>query len=243
MSPELSEYNFLCDVQPALAQKLGPADPFAEPWNRLFSTLYLAESAAAVRARALADHFHKTGDEIRREFYLDMAAEEEGHADLVRSIVGRFYDADDKTKDVYAGRRCRLPENIRYLEWLVIIHQVFEPSALAILSYLRKYADEYFESAWARQIKRVTARILREEAAHIRKGCQHILAERRCLLSEGIVRDLKISIRTHKRFIESGIYGIFDHSVFEQVAPALVSRLATSYSATQPGVFNAKATS
>lgn len=209
----------------------------ARPWNALFSSLYLAELAAAKQAEYAAAEFYKLGNVEAAGFYQRMAEEERSHAVIVQSMISEFIPPPQISYDVYDGKRCKTSGDANLAERLSIVHMVFEPSALAFLSFVKAEAENVFESDWAKIITDGCTSILWDESRHIRTG-KEMIAPLLAELSDSELDLVKSGMKSHKAFLSAGIRTFFRGSAFSSLPKILNDRYDFSFRNAANGVIN-----
>ncbi len=217
--------------------KTSPSDPQSRPWNALFSSLYLAECAAAREAAWAHAETRKIGNIKAAGFYLEMAREEERHAELVKRMFSEFIVPPRTTYDVYAAKRCLLDGPANLVERLAVVHLIFEPSAMAFLSYIQNEAETLFTAEWSRTIRAASLEILQDEAKHIRTGRDYVQSG---LDGVSDVERLKIqaSMKTHRAFLKGGIRRFFAGTELSHLPEILNERYEFALNNSVKGIFD-----
>lgn len=183
------------------------SEPLTRNWNAFFSSLACAEQAAAVQCERIAEGFEARGDLNLASRYREYAGEERGHFRIVSAVCREFHDPTARARQAYDGGLMNPDPSI--LERLAVVHIGFEPSALAYLGYLFRYADELLgEARWASEIKAGFGAILREEVTHIHFGKNVILSEW-AAASPGTQATVLKALRRHRAFLSLGLGSFF----------------------------------
>jgi hypothetical protein len=209
--------------------KLSWTDPDAMPWHRLLSSAAAAEHAAAVHTARLSDYFQATEREDLAVLYGQFSKEELRH----EIAVLRTCEPTPLTtisRQVYGCERMRLHDTAWWhIELMSVVHLVFEPAALAYLSFLCKNAHAIFEQPWADIICQEFARIVSEESVHMSTGRQ-LIRDLTPSLGDDILATLKQSIATHRAFATFGVRRFFCNVPSqENHRTALLSRYANVF--------------
>lgn len=230
---EKSYYNNLNTRQKLV--KMTPDCVGSRPWQALFSSLYLAEVAAGRQAVLASDEFRSHGDSSRAAFYKEMASEEVQHAAIVRKMFRDFAPPPNLACDVYDARRCLTTGRANMVERLAIVHLVFEPSAIAFLSFIGSEAPFIFEDAWAGEIQKSCRAILCDEARHVRSGREILTTLLAEIAREDIIL-IRRSMGSHKAFLTAGLRRFFAGSQFCEVPKLLNERYEFSFRNAVSGV-------
>lgn len=209
----------------------------ADPWHKLFSSLYLAEGAAATQADFLAKKYKASGNQDLYKFYDNMADEERHHAELVKNIIFEFHLPPQTSMDIYSAKRLRCDGNANILERAAIIHIAFEPAALAFMSYIYSRANELFENRWAATIRKSFLAILADEANHAKIGRQ-IIKDQLISINYEDCQKIKKSLYTHRAFLVGGIRKYFkNYDDQAQISEDLIERYNFSFYQSIRGLF------
>jgi hypothetical protein len=226
-------------MQIETARIFAPVDSsslLAEPWLRLFSSLSLAEEAAGKLTRWAAEEFLRSGNLELFRHYQRIADEEFIHAKLVRAVARTFFVPPDASLGIYAGQRFVLTGRARLAEVLATIHLVFEPSALAFLSYIQVRAPEFFVGSWATDVENAFGAILRDESEHIKSSFDILSALISGLRDEERIQ-LRRTMRTHRIFLKAGIQNFFSANDFQRrIGRELNERFDFSYQQVMKGL-------
>ncbi len=191
-------------------------------WNALFSSLALAEEAAARECRKVAARFIANDQPDRASEYLGLADEEDQHHRLALSVAREFIPITDRAKIIYAGGY--FTDDGSVLECLMSVHLVFEPSALAFLGFIARNANKLIQDkTWASEIQNAFGLILRDEVSHVINGCETI----RQVWNEASRDDKKLALKTmrkHRAFLKAGLRSVLKDGVERSVIDSMLRR-------------------
>ena len=178
-----------------------------ESWNALFSSLALAEKAAANECQKIADQFRAEGNESLAAEYDALVLEENHHGALAGSVVKNLIPITDRAAAVYNGEF--FSENASALERLTSVHLVFEPSALAFLGYVSAHSHELIsDRTWAKEISSAFNKIIKDEVSHVADGANLIRQFWNSATEEERQCSLK-TMRKHRAFLKAGLQSFF----------------------------------
>lgn len=204
-------------------------------WNAFFSSLALAEKAAAEQCQLISEHYAREGNAALADEYAQLFEEEITHFQLASAVCLEAVEASNTAKAVYAGGL--LSKSPSILERMAVIHLVFEPSALAFLGYLYQESQSVFTDALlVKRIKKNFSLILRDEVNHVHEGSK-IVAELWGAAPERERRTCLKSIRRHRAFLVAGLKSFFkdDAETRAHLTPML-NRFESHYSRAVKGV-------
>ena len=176
-------------------------------WDRYFSGLSASEFAAGHQCHLIAKEFETLGRKDLAARYYQFAIEEEDHGRLGGAMGSRAYPLTPTAIEVFKGEQL---ENGHVLSnRLMVIHSVFEPSALAILGFLNQNADDLFDRYRANIVKACTASVLRDEVGHVLDGAKLIKE----LIDDGTLPKPSVEtvacMKFHLAFVKSGFRSFF----------------------------------
>lgn len=176
-------------------------------WDRYFSGLSASEFAAGHQSHLIAHEFEKLGRKDLADRYYQFSIEEEDHGRLGAAMGTKQYPLTSKAREVFKGDL--LEKGHVLSNRLMVIHSVFEPSALAILGFLNQNADDIFERYRANVVKACTASVLRDEVGHVLDGAKLIKE----LIDEGTLpkptSDTIACMKFHLAFVKAGFRSFF----------------------------------
>jgi hypothetical protein len=176
-------------------------------WDRYFSGLSASEFAAGRQCHLIASEFEKLGRNDLAKMYYQFAIEEEDHGRLGGAMGSRAYPLTETAQEVFKGKQ--LESGHVLSNRLMVIHSVFEPSALAILGFLNQNADEIFDRYRANIVKACTASVLRDEVGHVLDGAKLIKE----LIDDGTLpkpsAETVACMKFHLAFVKSGFRSFF----------------------------------
>lgn len=179
-------------------------------WNALFSSLALAEKAAANECQKISDQFLKEGKlELAKE-YEDLVYEEFRHCELAYSVARKIVPITPKARVIYNGEL--FSKNASTLERMASVHLIFEPAALAFLGYVSSHSKELIQDEkWASEITRAFNCILRDEVSHVLNGSKTI----REFWKNASFEEKRTSLKTmkkHRAFLKAGLKSFFKNN-------------------------------
>ena len=181
--------------------------PDENSWNALFSSLALAEKAAANECQKISDQFLSEGKFDLAKEYEDLVYEEFRHCELAFSVARKIVPITSRARAVYNGELFTAHASI--LERMASVHLVFEPAALAFLGYVSAHSKELIaDEKWAKQITSAFNQILRDEVSHVMNGSKAIQK----FWSNASEQEKKASLRTmkkHRAFLKAGLRSFF----------------------------------
>jgi uncharacterized ferritin-like protein (DUF455 family) len=222
----------------SVAGELSPkilSDSSLSNWNAFFSSLALAEKAAAEQCHLISKHYAREGNAALADEYAQLFEEETTHFQLASAVCLEAVEASNTAKAVYAGGL--LSKNPSILERMAVIHLVFEPAALAFLGYLYQESKSLFTDALlVKRIERNFALILRDEVNHVNEGSK-IVANLWAAAPAGEHRACLKSIRRHRAFLVAGLKSFFKDDPEARVyLTPMLDRFESHYSRAVKGV-------
>lgn len=176
-------------------------------WDRYFSGLSASEFAAGHQCHLIASEFEKLGRKNLAKMYYQFAIEEEDHGRLGGAMGSKAYPLTQTANEVFKGKQLEIGHVLS--NRLMVIHSVFEPSALAILGFLNQNADDIFERYRANIVKACTASVLRDEVGHVLDGAKLIKE----LIDDGTLpkpsAETVACMKFHLAFVKSGFRSFF----------------------------------
>lgn len=192
---------------------LNPESTRLHAWNRFLSSLAFAELAASNACVVISRFFVVAPAEIQNrekyaKLYDRLADEELEHFNAVRDLCSFVEFPPQMAQDVYAGKLLTGLYPIDPYELIAVIHLVFEPTALAIMSHIRQNADKILPTWWAISVQSALESILADEARHVRQG-REALEERWPHLPPDRRKAILKSLRRHYNFLRFGLESFF----------------------------------
>jgi hypothetical protein len=179
-----------------------------QSWDRYFSGLSASEYAAGRECYLSAVEFGRLGRMDLAIKYRQFAEEEEDHGRLGAAMGSRIYPLTPTAIDVFTGNRF-IESGHALSNRLMVIHSIFEPSALAILGFLNKYSEQIFDRLRSNIVKACTALVIRDEMGHVLDGSRLIKE----LIDDHVIpvpsAETIACVKYHFAFVKSGFLSFF----------------------------------
>lgn len=208
-------------------------------WNEFFLDLAEAEYAASREALWISTVFQNAGETKLSEKYGTIAEEERKHGDLMTGLSeGPMQSKARASQEILSGSRCSFEQcqDNALLERLVLVHLVFEPSALAILSFIVRNTKEFFNPGRAKRVKQDLCEILMDESKHIKESLD-LIQVLWANAEDDVRKSIDQSVGRHRSFIKAGIRTTFSkQGPMKFLGRELTSRFDFSFQQTTRGV-------
>jgi uncharacterized ferritin-like protein (DUF455 family) len=210
-------------------------------WNALFSSLALAEKAAANECQKISDQFSREGLVDLANEYEDLAYEEIRHCELAHSVARKIVPITARAKSVYSGEL--FTKDASVLERMTSVHLVFEPAALAFLGYVSSHSKSLVaDEKWAKEITTAFNQILRDEVSHVMNGSKAIQKFWSVANDEEKVASLR-TMKKHRAFLIAGLKSFFkNNDSKKEFVKTMLDRFDFYYERALKGAFHEEST-